>query len=123
MASEIIGTASGPEIIGPDTVRTIELVNLAVKNFADEVRSVFPVVKAYLFGSWAKGTAAEYSDVDVCFFLENYGDRLKAEVLTDITRMTLDYFWVGIEPHVFKASSLEADRLFVHEILRTGIEI
>ena len=48
--------------------RTIEIVTEAVKNYADKVRSVLPVVKAYLFVSWVLGSATKYSDVDFCFF-------------------------------------------------------
>ncbi|MDR0620905.1 MAG: nucleotidyltransferase domain-containing protein [Deltaproteobacteria bacterium] len=52
-------------------VRTLDIVTEAVKNYAEDVRSAFPVVKVYMFGSWAKGTATKHSDVDVCFFLES----------------------------------------------------
>ncbi|MDR1395210.1 MAG: nucleotidyltransferase domain-containing protein [Deltaproteobacteria bacterium] len=36
------------------------MVLQAVRNYADNVREKFPVVKAFLFGSWAKGTATKY---------------------------------------------------------------
>jgi predicted nucleotidyltransferase len=80
-------------------------------------------VKAYLFGSWAKGTATKFSDVDVCFFLESYGGRRKIDVLTDISLLTRNYCWLGIEPHAIKASFLTDDHPFVREIIGTGIEI
>jgi predicted nucleotidyltransferase len=62
MASEIISDSDFYAF------RTIEIVTEAVKNYADKARSVLPVVKVYLFGSWVLGTAKKYSDVDVCFF-------------------------------------------------------
>jgi hypothetical protein len=91
MASEINTVA------GIDTVRTIEIVTQEVRNYANDVSRVFPVVKAYL---WRK-----------------------IDVLTDISLLTRDYFWLGIEPHAIKASYLVDDHPFVREILRTGIEI
>jgi predicted nucleotidyltransferase len=45
-----------------------ETITSIIKNYADEVRQTMPVVKVILFGSYAKGTATEQSDVDVCFF-------------------------------------------------------
>lgn len=47
----------------------VKAVNHIVKAYADEVLSIMPVDKAVLFGSHAKGSATEQSDVDICFFL------------------------------------------------------
>jgi predicted nucleotidyltransferase len=87
------------------------------------VRSVFSVVKAYLFGSWVLGTATKYSDIDVCFFLENYFGRPKHEIITELYRIRRNYLCLGIEPHVFQASLLDSDHPFIREILEIGIEI
>ncbi|MDR0549920.1 MAG: nucleotidyltransferase domain-containing protein [Deltaproteobacteria bacterium] len=128
MASEI-NTASRIDYlrtgkVGFDSVKTFDSVIQAVRNYTDGVRKVFPVVKAFLFGSWAKGNATKFSDVDVCFFLESYGGRRQIDVLTDITLLMLDdYSWLGVELHACLASSLESDNQFVREVLRTGIEI
>jgi len=35
------------------------------KNYVNDVRRVFPVDKAVLFGSYAKGTADAQSDIDM----------------------------------------------------------
>jgi predicted nucleotidyltransferase len=104
-------------------VRTIDSVIGAVKRYADEVRQSFPVVKAYLFGSWAKGTATKFSDVDVCFFLENYGNKPKRDIITDLFHLRRKYISLGIEPHALQAFHLDDDHPFVREILETGIEI
>ncbi|MDR1086519.1 MAG: nucleotidyltransferase domain-containing protein [Deltaproteobacteria bacterium] len=120
MASEIF-TVDGFD--GFRTVKTIEIVTAAVRKYADEVRLAFSVVKVYLFGSWAKGTASNRSDVDVCFFLESFNGRSKINVLTDISKLTWNYYWVGIEPHAFEAANLSCGHPFVREILRTGTEI
>lgn len=103
--------------------RTIKTVTEAVKSYANDVRQVFPVVKAFFFGSWVKGTATIHSDVDVCFFLENCGDRSERNVILDIDLMTLKYAGMIIEPHIFKAKTLNSQHPFIREILETGIEI
>ena len=50
----------------------IETVSTKASAYAANVRSVLPVNKAYIFGSYAKGTASELSDVDICFFLDSF---------------------------------------------------
>jgi predicted nucleotidyltransferase len=39
-----------------------------IKAYADDVKKVYPVAKAYFFGLWARNQAIEHSDVDVSFF-------------------------------------------------------
>ena len=51
-----------------DPLGTTESITEAVNQYTKKVRSSFSIKKAYLFGSWAKGTATFNSDVDVCFF-------------------------------------------------------
>ena len=77
------------------------------KRYADEVRRHLPVDKVYLFGSYAKGTADELSDVDVGIFLLKIASDYKA------------YF----EPLVFETSEIELNNPFVNEILHTGLEL
>ncbi|MDR2140945.1 MAG: nucleotidyltransferase domain-containing protein, partial [Deltaproteobacteria bacterium] len=50
----------------------IEKVKNIVKFYADEAREIMPVDLVYLYGSYAKWTATEHSDVDVRFFLTSY---------------------------------------------------
>jgi predicted nucleotidyltransferase len=103
--------------------RTIESVTEAVKNYANDVRLAFPGAKAFLFGSWVKGTATEHSDVDVCFFLQYCGGRSPEETLQYIDMLNWNYGGMIIEPHVFTKEGLSSDHPFIKEILETGIEI
>ncbi|MCL1893028.1 MAG: nucleotidyltransferase domain-containing protein [Holophagaceae bacterium] len=61
-----------------------EAVNQVCRQYADDVRRVLPVDKVMLFGSYAKGTADEKSDIDICFFLDNYGDKGRFEIMVDL---------------------------------------
>jgi predicted nucleotidyltransferase len=99
-----------------------EAINLIVKNYADEVRQIMPVEKVVLYGSYAKGTATEESDVDICFFLKDFGNKDKHDILVNLLGLIYKYN-LYIEPNVFEASDLYNDNPFVKEVLRTGIEI
>jgi predicted nucleotidyltransferase len=82
-----------------------------------------PVDKAVLFGSYAKGTADEGSDIDVCFFLDSYGGRRRMDIMVDLFKLKRGYKPVPFEPVVFETSEIENDNPFVKEILRTGKDI
>jgi predicted nucleotidyltransferase len=100
-----------------------EAVNQLCRQYADDVRRAMPVDKVMLFGSYAKGTADERSDIDICFFLDNYSGKRRMDILEDLLWLTEDYKGAYFEPIVFETSELENDNPFVKEILRTGREI
>ena len=92
-----------------------------IKDYVNDVSRVFPVDKAVLFGSYAKGTADAQSDIDICFFLDNYGGKRRLDILEELLGLIHngEYF----EPIVFPTSEIQNDNPFVKEILRTGVEI
>jgi predicted nucleotidyltransferase len=100
----------------------IETVREDARRYVKEVRNHLPVDKAYLFGSYAKGTADELSDVDICFFLRDYGGKERADMGTLLLKIARDYK-PYFEPMVFETADLEKDNPFVNEVLRTGQEI
>jgi predicted nucleotidyltransferase len=100
-----------------------ETVNIIVKKYTNDVRRVLPVSKVILYGSYAKGTATEYSDVDVCFFITNLDNSNWLEIMRQLFRMSQGYLDGYIEPIVFNVFDLYDDNPFVKEVLRTGIEI
>jgi len=100
-----------------------EAVTRVCRQYADDVRCAMPVDKVMLFGSYAKGTADERSDIDICFFLDNYGGKRRMDILKDLLMLMRSYKRVPFEPIVFETSELKNDNPFVKEILRTGKEI
>jgi predicted nucleotidyltransferase len=101
----------------------IEEIKAIVKNYADDVRQLMPVVKVFLYGSYAKGTATERSDVDVCFFLTHLDYNNWLELMKILFRLTYKYE-IYIELNLFELSDLEDnDDPFIVEVLRTGIEV
>ncbi|MDR1050404.1 MAG: nucleotidyltransferase domain-containing protein [Deltaproteobacteria bacterium] len=98
-------------------------VTTLVKVYADDVRKVLPVNKVFLYGSYAQGNATIYSDVDVCFFLDTYGDINWFGNMKILLHLSHKYKELYIEPIAYEASDLEDDSPFVKEVLRIGIEI
>ena len=49
----------------------LKTAGAAARNYADDERRVMPVDRVMQYGSYARGSATEYSDVDICFFLSS----------------------------------------------------
>jgi predicted nucleotidyltransferase len=78
------------------------------------------VKKAYLFGSFAKGSEKEESDIDIALVLENMPDFFYAQKQLMKLRRKID---LRIEPHPFKEQDFNSLNPFAYEIEKTGIEI
>ena len=100
-----------------------EAVMQAVGEYAREVAGVLPVSKAVLYGSYAKGAANEYSDVDICFFLDSFGNKRRVDIVSKMLSLTQNYNTIYIEPRAFETSDIGNGNPFVNEVLATGKEI
>jgi len=87
------------------------------------VKRVFPVDKVVLYGSYAKGSAAQSSDVDICFFLSDFNGKRRVDIIGELLNLCGRYKGAYFEPNVFPTSEIERGNPFVKEILMTGIEI
>ncbi|MBM2814910.1 MAG: nucleotidyltransferase [Ignavibacteria bacterium] len=77
--------------------------------------------QAILYGSYAKGSANKWSDIDLALISENFeGDRYN-----DITKLRDFIFSVDtdISPLPYRPEDFTVDDLFVKEIIKTGIRI
>jgi predicted nucleotidyltransferase len=101
----------------------IKTVSGLASQYADDVRRKLPVSKAVLFGSYAKGTASELSDIDICFFLDSFNGKQRIEVITELLSIAGKYKGVFFEPIAFPVSEIERGNPFVREILETGKDI
>lgn len=77
--------------------------------------------KAILFGSYVKGTAGKWSDIDVALVSRDFtgvgfNDRKKINPFL----IKVDS---RIEPHPFRPEDFTVDNPFVKEILKQGIEV
>jgi predicted nucleotidyltransferase len=101
----------------------IEAINKAISGYAADVKNAMPIDRAFLFGSHAKGTATDQSDIDICFFSSSFENMPQIDIMTRLFRLTRKYKATDIEPRGFPTSELESDNPFIREILRTGREI
>ena len=101
----------------------IKKINQIARSFAEDVKQVMPVEKAYLFGSCAKGYATELSDIDICFFLKDYNGKQRVEIITELLGLGGKYPDAAFEPLVFRTVEMQEDNPFVREIIETGIEL
>ena len=83
-------------------------------------RRNFPVTRAFLYGSYAKGNPREDSDIDLAIFLYPLNDVFEMQV--EMLKLTWD-FDTRIEPHPFHEEELIQRGPIIEEIIRTGIEI
>ena len=93
------------------------------EDYAKSVRRVLPVDKAVLFGSYAKETATESSDVNICFFLNDFAGKSHTDIISELLRLCRVYKGVPFEPVAFQTTDIDWDNPFIKEILSTGVEI
>lgn len=102
----------------------VKTVTQAAREYVSEVRRVLPVDRAVLFGSYAKGTASEHSDVDIGFFIHDMNGRRRVDIVAELLGIGQKYYKVAsFEPAVFPTSEIDNNNPFVNEVLRTGREI
>jgi predicted nucleotidyltransferase len=101
-----------------------QAVTQAIDEYVNDVNEVFPVNRAYLFGSYAKHTSTKDSDVDVCFFSSSLDADDSIDIVAKLLGLARKYYPIAnFEPHVFSTADLHTDNPFVKEVLRTGREI
>ena len=87
-----------------------------VRQFAEAIRPHLPVCDVVLYGSYAKGKARRYSDIDVAVVVDEYpGDLLGMKARLFRLRRDID---VRIEPLLVERKHDPAN--FLEEISRTG---
>ncbi len=93
----------------------------SVEKYINAVNEKFSLEKAYLFGSYANGTADEDSDIDIAlvssaFSGNSFSDNVEVGVLT----------WginTKIEAVAFRPEDFNDDNLLAFEILATGRQL
>lgn len=79
------------------------------------------VEKVYLFGSHAKGTAGEHSDIDIAIVSKDFsGDRFADRRLVVPLRRKIDR---RLEPIPYRPENFKENDPLVVEILRNGIQV
>ena len=103
--------------------RTInkEILN-SINAFIKEIKKHYNIKAIILFGSYAKGTEHEDSDIDIAVITDDIKtDRFDEEIKLMQLRWDID---LRIEPHIISISDYENNETpFVVEVKNTGIKV
>ena len=78
------------------------------------------ITRILLFGSYAKGTFGENSDIDLAIVFDRLSDSFDMQVQLMKLRRKFD---TRIEPHPIREADLDPSNPFVREVFKTGLEI
>ena len=102
--------------------RTInkEILN-SINEFIKEIKKHYNITAIILFGSYAKGTENEDSDIDIAIMSDDFEDIY--ECMANLMGMTWDID-ARIEPHPIKKKDFEEESdYFIKEVINTGIKV
>lgn len=99
-----------------------KLIYKTIEKYIEELKKKNIDIKgAYLFGSYAKGNASEWSDIDLAVITNKFiGDSMDFRFLLMKVARDIDF---NIEPHPYLAEDFNTDNPFVAEIIRTGKKV
>ncbi len=98
-------------------------VEQIARDYVKEVKRHISIEKAILYGSYAKGSYDDSSDLDIAIFSESFKGKKFVEATAFLFCLARKYKSICIEPVGFTDIDLLDDNPFVKEILSTGIEI
>jgi predicted nucleotidyltransferase len=99
-----------------DKGEALRIANL----YIDFISNKYTIIQAFLFGSFAKGTNHDDSDIDVALVINNVADIIDTQIDMMKLRRKVD---LRIEPHPFEISDFNQNDPLVSEILKHGIKI
>jgi predicted nucleotidyltransferase len=88
--------------------------------YIDSISNKYSINQAILFGSFAKGTNHDESDIDIAIIVNNEVDIIDAQIELMKLRRKID---LRIEPHPFMTRDFDLSNPVVNEILKYGIII
>jgi predicted nucleotidyltransferase len=91
-----------------------------VKEYANLVKDNYACDRVILFGSFARGTQHEYSDIDVAVILNSFDNPLDIQLELMRLRRKIDS---RIEPHPIRLCDFEASNPLAYEIMKYGERI
>ena len=97
----------------------INIMN-SIERYIKEISKKFNIKEVYVFGSYAKGTNHEDSDIDIAVVLDSNSDTIDLMVELMILTQKID---LRIEPHPIKTKDFEEGNPFIDEIKSTGVKV
>jgi len=104
---------------------TTEELNSLISDFINKVSEKFTIEKAFIYGSYAKGTAHELSDIDLLIISPDLPKRSTKgmngyRIISQLDKIYPDIELSAIHP---EALSNEITKSFYDEVFRTGKEL
>ena len=96
-----------------------DALNLA-RRYASLIKTNFDCGQIFLFGSYAKGTWHDESDIDIAVILREFENPVDIRLKLMRLRRGIDS---RIEPHPFREKDFNVSNPIVHEILKHGQRI
>lgn len=93
----------------------------SINKFTEEIKKQYNITAIILFGSYAKGTENENSDIDIAIVSDDFDDIY--DCMANLMGMTWNID-ARIEPHQIKTEDyINISTPFVKEIIDTGIQV
>ncbi len=96
-------------------------VSDSINKFICEIKKYYNISAIILFGSYAKGTENEYSDIDLAVISDDFDD------IYDCMAQLMGMTWnidARIEPHPIKKKDFDENSdYFIQEVIKTGIKV
>lgn len=96
-----------------------DAVNIA-EQYASVIKTNFECKQIFLFGSYAKGTHHEESDIDIAVILKAFENPIEVQLKLMRLRRKIDS---RIEPHPFREIDFNIANPVAYEILKHGVGI
>ena len=90
------------------------------RQFASAIKTNYDCKQVFLFGSYAKGTNHEESDIDIAVILNEFESPMNIQLELMRLRRKIDS---RIEPHPFREKDFNITNPVVYEILKHGQRI
>lgn len=93
----------------------------SIEKYVEKISEYYKIEAIILFGSYAKGTQNEYSDIDIAIVSNDFKD-----IFDDMADL-IGYTWkidTRIEPHPIKTEDYKnITNPFIQEVVNTGIKV
>ena len=96
-----------------------DAVNIAIQ-YVSVIKENYDYKQVFLFGSYAKGTNHEESDIDIAVILKEFENPMAIQLELMRLRRKIDS---RIEPHPFREKDFNMTNPVVNEILKHGQRI
>ena len=99
-----------------------KLIMEIVQKYVEKICENYKIEAIILFGSYAKGTNNENSDIDIAIITDDFENDIFDEELNLMKlRRKID---TRIEPHLIRVKDYKnAETPFIQEIIETGIKV